>query len=155
VAQSWRSLGVIVDHRIGYGALGDDADHVGGPRSVRAVEDDRGACAAPLEARQHEAQQIDVAADDRALLDEIIHQPLGIVHAFPPKAGTGRDQADDSALMFDNDGAQIVDVFPADALPQRRARRGEDEPPLHDVLRLLDQIEIDVALLRDAVAAVA
>jgi hypothetical protein len=33
-----------------------------------------------------------VAADDRALLDEIIHQPLGIVHTFPPKAAVEDDR---------------------------------------------------------------
>jgi hypothetical protein len=58
-----------------------------------------------------------------------VNNPERLVDDFVEKRtvvcrdGTGRDQADDSALMFDNDGAQTVDVLPADALPQRGARR--------------------------------
>ena len=68
------------------------------------------------ETRQHEAQQVDVAADDGAPLDEVVDQPVGVVHALAPEAGTRRDQADDPALVLDDHRAQIVDVFPADAL---------------------------------------
>ena len=77
----------IADHGVGDRALGEHADDVGGARPVFAFKDDRGARAMALEASQHEAQQVDVAADDGALLDEIVDKPTGVVHAFAPEAG--------------------------------------------------------------------
>ena len=74
--------------------------------------------AVPLEAGQHETQEILIAANDRALLDEIVHQAVGVVRAFAPESGTRRDETNDSALVFYDDGAQIVDVLPAHAFAQ-------------------------------------
>ena len=51
----WSVL-VIVDHRVGDRALGDDADNVRCAWAVRAGKDDRRAGPAAFEAREHEAQ---------------------------------------------------------------------------------------------------
>ena len=80
---------------------------------------------------------------------------FGLRLGLAPQPRARRNQADDTALAFDDDRAQIVGVFRADGILQRRSGLGHDETPFHDVLRLLDQIKIDVPLLGDAVAAMA
>ena len=80
-----------------------------------AVEDDRRARIVALEARQHEAQQVDVAADDRPLLDEVVHQAGRDCSRFRAKGRNAAGSADNSALLLDDDGAQIVHVLPAHA----------------------------------------
>ena len=59
------------------------------------------------------------------------------------------------SLALDHDRAQIVGVFRDHRLLQRRSGLRHDEATLHDVLRLLDEVEIDVALFGYPVAAVA
>ena len=75
---------------------------------------------------------------------------------FDPEARARRSEADDAAVALDDDGAQVVGVFGERCASFRVVPAlASDEAPLHDVLRLLDQIKIDVALLRDAMAAMA
>src|SRR5208283_3011570 len=145
----------IVDDRVGDGPLGDDADHVVRSRPAGPMKDDGGAGTMALQARKHQTQEVGVPADDRTRFDETVDRRVRIVSGFPPEAGARRNEAGDSPVPFDHDRARVVLAFGAENLVQRGPGLGEKELALHDVLRLLHQVEIDMALLRDAVAPVA
>src|SRR5580704_18132174 len=79
-----RSFLEIVDYRVGDRSFGDDADDVAGPRPTIAAEDDGGSSASAFQPREHEAENIDVPADDDAVFDKSIDRNLLIPDRLHP-----------------------------------------------------------------------
>ena len=106
--------------------------------------------------RQREAQEVDVAAKSEALFDKPVHE-RGPDWFGPPARGP--NAAVTRPTMRPSRSTTIARRSSSTSAPTASfsvvPAFGEDEPTLHDVLRLLHQVEIDVALLGDAVAAVA
>lgn len=89
--------------------------------------------------RERHAQEVLFAADNEPAFDKLLDADVGMASSHSPELR--RDQADDPRFPLDYDGAPVVDV-----LGQHRILgSGHDEACLHDVLRLLHQIEIDLA----------
>src|ERR1700677_2278760 len=147
-----RSFVEIVDHRIGDRAFGDHADDIADSRPILAAEDDGGARAMAFQPREHQAENIDVPDNDDLAFDKLVDRNVGILDRLHPETRSGRDEADDSPFALYDDGAGILCGLLSERFPQRGSSLGEDETPLHDVLRLLREIEIDVPLLGYAVS---
>src|SRR5262249_24853639 len=144
---------VAVDDRVSDDPLGDDSHNIVDAWPGGSAKNHRRAGTMPLEPCEHHAQQVLIAADHQAAFNIALNQYVRIAAGFQPQARTRRNESDDASIPLDHDGADIVDVFGKHGLLQSGSRPGHNEAPLHDVLRLLHEIEVDVPLFGDAVAA--
>jgi len=73
---NFESIFVVINDNVGDGALGDDANNVVRARTRVSGDDNCRAPAASARSREHEAQLVDVAADDNTRLDEFLDRRL-------------------------------------------------------------------------------
>jgi hypothetical protein len=69
-ARRRQSIFVVVDDRVGDRSFGDDADDVAGSWPIDTAEDDGGAGAPAFQPGEHQAEKIDIPANDDAAFDK-------------------------------------------------------------------------------------